>query len=86
MRALWTPRNPFTCRPSSVRVPVLSKTIMFTLPATFTLWGEMQKIFFCLRRETAKAVPAVMAAGRAGGTVIVMRLRHLSTILAVEKF
>ena len=68
-----------------MRVPVLSKTIMFTLPETFTLGGEMQKILFFLRRLIAKAVPAVIAAGRAGGTVIVIRLRHLSTMSEVSQ-
>jgi hypothetical protein len=43
----------------------------------------MQKICFFFSLEMAKAVPAVMAAGRAGGTVIVTRFRLLSMILAV---
>jgi hypothetical protein len=33
----------------------------------------------------AKAVPAVIAAGRAGGTVIVMRFKHLSTMSEVSQ-
>jgi len=34
--------NPFTARLSSVKVPVLSKTIIVTRPARFTLGGDMQ--------------------------------------------
>jgi hypothetical protein len=45
----------------------------------------MQKILFFLRRLIAKAVPAVIAAGSAGGTVIVIRLRHLSTMSEVSQ-
>jgi hypothetical protein len=67
-----------------VRVPVLSKTIMFTRPATFILVGEMQNIFIFLSLASAKAVPAVIAAGSAGGTVIVTRSRHLITISSVS--
>lgn len=39
-------RTPKVSSPSSVRVPVLSKHMMFTLPETFILGGEIQKIFF----------------------------------------
>jgi|LauGreDrversion4_2_1035121.scaffolds.fasta_scaffold32407_4 hypothetical protein len=53
---------------------------MFTLPATLTLGGEIQKILFFFNLEMANTVPAVMAAGRAGGTEIVIKFRHLSTI------
>ena len=64
-------------------MPVLSKTIKLTLPATLTLGGEIQKIFFFLSLDKANTVPAVIAAGKAGGTVIVMRSNDLSTIAAV---
>ncbi len=61
-------------------VPVLSKTMRFTLPATFTLGGEIQKIFFFFNLLIAKTVPTVIAAGRAGGTVIVIKSSDLSII------
>jgi len=53
----------------------------FTLPLTFTLGGEMQKIFFFLSLPMAKIVPMVMAAGKAGGTVIVIKSRDRTMIL-----
>lgn len=65
--------NPYTCRPSSVKVPVLSSTITFTRPLTLTLGGDIQKIPFFLRRQRENEVPIVMAAGRVGGTAMVTR-------------
>lgn len=67
-----------------MRVPVLSNTIRFTLPATLTLGGDIQKILFFLSLLIANAVPAVMAAGSAGGTVIVIRSSDLSIIAEVS--
>ena len=81
MMARSTDRNPYTYNPSSVNVPVLSKTNRFTRPDTFTRGGEIQNIFFLFKRLIAKAVPAVIAAGKAGGTVIVIRSNDL-TIMA----
>lgn len=36
--------TPYKSSPSSVKVPVLSKHIVVTYPAIFTLGGEIQKI------------------------------------------
>jgi hypothetical protein len=44
------------------------------------LGGEIQKIFFLLSLLIAKTVPTVIAAGKAGGTVMVSKSRDLSTI------
>jgi hypothetical protein len=45
----------------------------------------MQNIPLFLSLAMAKAVPAVMAAGKAGGTVIVIKSSERSIISAVEK-
>lgn len=82
MRASSTVLKPKTYKPSSVNVPVLSNTINCTLPLTFTLGGEIQKILCFFSLLIAKTVPTVIAAGRAGGTVIVIRSSDLSTIAA----
>ena len=66
-------------------MPVLSKTIRFTLPLTFTRGGEIQKILLLFNLAIAKAAPAVMAAGRAGGTVIVIKSNERSTISSTLK-
>jgi hypothetical protein len=54
-------------------VPVLSNTNVSTLPATLILGGDIQKIFIFFSRFMAKIIPHDMAAGSAGGTVIVIR-------------
>lgn len=46
----------------------------------------MQKILRFLSLASANRVPAVMAAGRAGGTVMVIRSRDLSTMSSVASF
>lgn len=46
----------------------------------------MQKILLFLSLANANNVPAVIAAGRAGGTVIVIRSKDLSTISSVASF
>lgn len=43
----------------------------------------MQNIFYLLRRFPANIIPTVMAAGRAGGTVIVNTSSILKTIVVV---
>jgi len=75
--------TPRISMPSSVRVPVLSKTMIYIIPLTLTRGGEMQKIWHFLSRWMAKATPAVMVAGRAGGTVTVRRSRDLSISFSV---
>jgi hypothetical protein len=72
--------NPRTDKPSSVRVPVLSKTKVLIRPATLILKGEMQKMLQFLSLPIANSVPHVIAAGRAGGIVMVMRFKDLSMI------
>ena len=72
--------NPWIVSPSSVRVPVLSNTMRLTLPATFTLGGEIQKILFSFNLEIEYTVPIVMAEGRIGGTVIVIKSKHFIAI------
>ena len=64
-----------------MRVPVLSKTMKFTLPLTLTLGGEMQKIFLPFSLASANTVPMVIAAGNAGGTAMVTKLRERSIML-----
>ncbi len=59
---------------------------MLMRPATFTRGGDMQKILFFLSLANANNVPAVIAAGSAGGTVIVIRSKDLSTISSVASF
>lgn len=89
----FTIRAPSTSSPSSVRVPVLSKQTTSSLPPTLTLGhlalgledgkssyfcGLMQKIFCFFNRESAKFVPIVNVAGKAGGTTIVIKSRALT--------
>lgn len=49
----------------------LSKQMRFSCPQMLILWGLMQKMPTRLSRLWAYTMPAVMAAGRAGGTVMV---------------
>lgn len=70
--------NPSTDKPSSVSVPVLSNTKVLILPATLILKGEIQKILKFLSLPIAKSVPHVMAAGKAGGIVMVTKFKDLS--------
>ena len=63
--------KPRTLSPSSVRVPVLSNTKVSIYPAMFIRGGDMQKMFFFLRRLIAKTIPQDMAQGSAAGTAIV---------------
>lgn len=69
----FTDLAPRTSKPSSVKVPVLSKHITSTVPATLTLFGLMQKIFFFRNRDNANEVPIVKVAGSAGGITIVIK-------------
>ena len=48
-----------------------------------TRGGEMQKMSFFLSLRTAKATPTDITAGRAGGTVIVIKSSDLSIITAI---
>jgi hypothetical protein len=50
-----------------------------TLPATLTLLGEMQKIYFFAILASAKETPIERQVGRAGGTVIVTKSKELIT-------
>jgi len=78
--------KPETDNPSSVNVPVLSKTIIETLPATLILGGSMQKIFLFLSYRTAKITPEVIAAGRAGGIAIVIRSMNLLKVDQASRY
>ena len=60
-------------RPSSVRVPVLSKQKLLIAPHRLMLRGLMQKMFCIRSRFCANTMPTVIAAGSAGGTTIVTR-------------
>lgn len=53
----------------------LSKQTRLSWPHMLILWGLMQKIPICFKRLCAYTMPAVMAAGKAGGTVMVMMSR-----------
>lgn len=44
------------------------------------LWGLMQKICFFFSRDRAKLVPMDKVAGRAGGTIIVIKSKARTTI------
>src|SRR5436190_15596325 len=73
-------RAPNTSNPSSVRVPVLSKHITSTVPATLTRLGLIQKMPSFRSRDNAKDVPIVKVAGNAGGTMIVIKSKALTII------
>jgi len=49
-----------------------------TLPAKFTLGGDIQNILLCLSRYIAKTIPQLIAAGRAGGTAITIKFNDRS--------
>lgn len=53
---------------------------MFTRPAILILAGAIQYILYLLSLDTAKTTPTVIAAGKAGGTVIVIKSSDLSAI------
>lgn len=67
----WTDRRP-NRRPL---ILTLSKQTRFICPQILILCGLMQKIPMRLRRRCAYTIPAVMAAGNAGGTVMVTMSR-----------
>ena len=58
----------------------LSKQNTFSLPQKLILGGLIQNICFFFNRLWAYTVPTVMAAGKAGGTIIVMMSRTRITI------
>lgn len=78
------PLTPSNSNPSSVKVPVLSNTIILILPLMLTLGGEMQNILLRFSLVMAKATPTDIVAGKAGGTVIVIRSRDLSIIFSMS--
>jgi hypothetical protein len=71
---------------SSVRVPVLSKTMMLTLPALLTADGAMQYIPFFLSLSIANKVPVIIARGRVGGTKVVIRFNQSSITSQVLRY
>lgn len=70
-----TGTTPHMSRPSSVRVPVLSKQTVLMAPHRLIRRGLMQKMSDLRRRFCANTIPTVMAAGNDGGTTIVTRSR-----------
>ena len=62
----------------------MSKTIIWILPQILTLGGEIQKILLLFNLVMANATPTDMVAGKAGGTVIVIRSRDLSITYSVD--
>lgn len=64
---------------SSVRVPVLSNTIIFTRPALFTADGAIQNMPTAFSLSIANRVPVTIAVGNVGGTSVVIRFKQLST-------
>ena len=71
-----------TLRPSSVIVPVLSKTTHWIFPASFILLGCMQNIFLTLSLLIANAEPLDKAAGNAAGTAHTKVLRNRAPIVS----
>jgi hypothetical protein len=76
------PRIPFILRPSSVKVPVLSKTMILIIALTFTFGGEVQKILLFLSLPIAKEIPKAIAGGKHGGTMDVSMLMLLSNTVS----
>lgn len=70
--------------PVSVSVPVLSKTKVSINPAILTLSGAIQKTSCFRSLCTANMIPQLIAAGKAGGTQITIKLPSLSRISARE--
>lgn len=60
----------------------LSKQTKFICPQMLILCGLIQKIPMRLRRRCAYTIPAVMAAGNAGGTVMVMMSKDSITMVS----
>jgi hypothetical protein len=58
--------------------------MMLILPLIFTLGGEIQNILLFFNLEMAKDTPTDIVAGKAGGTVIVIKSNDLSTILLIS--
>lgn len=72
----------------SVSIPAylltLSKQTRLSWPHMLILWGLMQKMPTRFRRRWAYTMPAVMAAGKAGGTVMVMMSRDSMMMVLAE--
>lgn len=65
-------------------VLALSKQTRFICPQILILCGLIQNIPMFLRRRCAYTIPAVMAAGNAGGTVMVMMSRASMMIVLAD--
>ena len=68
-------------KPSSVKVPVLSKQIKLTFPAKLTLSLLMHLIPLLSSLPIAIEIPIPMQAGNAGGTVMVIKSKVLLKML-----
>lgn len=64
----------------------LSKQIRLSWPQMLILCGLMQKMPRPLRRRCAYTIPAVMAAGSAGGTVMVMMSSDSMMMVLAETY
>lgn len=65
--------TPYISKPSSVKVPVLSKQRIVIYPEILTRWGEIQYIDFDFILLRAKEIPIERQVGKAGGTAIVTK-------------
>lgn len=66
--------------------PTLSKQTRFSCPQIFILWGLIQKIPIFFSLLWAYTMPAVIAAGSAGGTVMVMISRDSIIITPISTY
>ena len=72
---------------SSVKVPVLSKQIIFVIPPIIVLFGDVQNINFYFIFYKENTIPYVILTGNPGGTVIVIKsinLKIRSNVSTVE--
>jgi hypothetical protein len=74
-------KTPVKTSSSSVKVPVLSKQTVSTVPPDKIFGGLMQWIYLPLRVETAKVIDKFMATVSAGGIAIVIMSRNLTATI-----
>mmetsp|Transcript_9519 Transcript_9519/g.28771 ORF Transcript_9519/g.28771 Transcript_9519/m.28771 type:complete len:201 (-) Transcript_9519:1711-2313(-) len=83
--ALLTGRIHLTSRPSSVRVPVLSKQRTSSQAARVTALALVTRILLCWSLLIANTRPKVTVAGSAGGSAMVTRSRASSSDMPRER-
>ena len=69
--------NPFISKKFSVKVPVLSNTIVFIVPNKFTLSLFMQKISCFFNLYKLYDIPKLKHVGKEGGTAEVNNSKNL---------